>query len=565
MKFSEIQYVRPDLDLIKQQAEQTIQAINRATSAQEQINAFNAYNKMYGDLSTMKALVHIRSETNTEDPFYNAEREFFNHANPILDQIDQQIGQALSSSRFRTELEKEFGTVIFANYDIAARTISPKITELIQEENRLVRAYQSLNASATAEFQGETIPLQKLGFYKQHTDRGVRRSAYEAEGKFYDAHRDEYDQIYDDLVKNRTAQAKCLGHENYLPLGYDRMGRNCYGKAELQAFRAQIIEDVVPRVRQIKAAQASRLGVDCLKFYDDILLFPDGNAAPEGTPEEIIEAGKHAYTHLSPETAAYAKVLFGNEMIDVLPRKGKVSGGYCVEIYNHKSTFIFANFNGTSADADVLIHEGGHGFAFYRSMLQENRPPQLLVPMADGRETHAMTMEFLLSDYYPLFFGENAKKYEIGHCETSFAHIPYMCLVDEFQQVMYEEPHLTPRERNQIWLDLERKYRPWNDFDQLPFYGRGAGWQRQLHIYQHPLFYIEYALAQIVALQFWFLRQKDAQDAWDRYLAFVDKGGTRTFDSLVKESGLKIPYEPGCLKMVGESVATWLTTYPWPS
>ena len=185
--------------------------------------------------------------------------------------------------------------------------------------------------------------------------------------------------------------------------------------------------------------------------------------------------------------------------------------------------------------------------------------------MADGRETHAMTMEFLLSDYYPLFFGENAKKYEIGHCETSFAHIPYMCLVDEFQQVMYEEPHLTPRERNQIWLDLERKYRPWNDFDQLPFYGRGAGWQRQLHIYQHPLFYIEYALAQIVALQFWFLRQKDAQDAWDRYLAFVDKGGTRTFDSLVKESGLKIPYEPGCLKMVGESVATWLTTYPWPS
>lgn len=561
MNFSEMQYVRPDLNSIQRQAKEIVQKITQANSAQEQINAFVAYNRMYGNISTMKALVHIRSETNTEDPFYNAEREFFNQSNPILDQIEQQIGQALSGSRFRAELETTFGKVLFTNYDIAANTNSAKITELIQEENRLIRAYQSLNASAVVKFQGEPIPLQKLGFFKQSTNRSTRRAAYEAEGQFYNAHQEEYDQIYDDLVQNRTSQARFLGHKNYLQLGYDRMGRNCYRQEELTAFRAQIVDDVVPRIKQIKDAQAKRLGVDSLKLHDDALLFPDGNAAPVGTLEDIIEAGKKAYTDFSPETAAYAEVLFGNGMIDAIPRKGKVSGGYCVEIYNHKSTFILANFNGTSADADVLIHEGGHGFAFYRSMVQKNRPPQLLVPTADGRETHAMTMEFLLSDYYPLFFGKNARKYEIGHCEASFTHIPYICQVDEFQHVMYKQPRLTPAERNQVWLELEKKYRPWSDFDQLPFYSRGAGWQRQLHIYQHPLFYIEYGLAQVVAFQFWNLYRKDKQDAWERYLTFVDKGGTESFQDLVNQAGLKLPYEPGCLKEVSDAVTAWLRAH----
>lgn len=561
MNFSEIPYARPNTDAFCQAAERTIAAIESAGSAQEQLDAFAAYNKLYGNVSTMKALVHVRSETDTEDPFYICERNFFNKANPVLDQADLRVVQALMRSRFRPELEQTLGSTLFANYEIAARAAAPEIVELMQEENRLTRAYQSLAASATADFQGKTLPLQKLGFYKQSPDRAVRRAAYQAEGEFYDAHREEYDQIYDDLVKNRTAQAKRLGYENYLPLGYDRMGRNCYGQEKLAAFREQIVREIVPLVAEIKAAQARRLGVDKLKFHDDTILFPGGNALPKGTPEEIIEAGRRAYTDFSPETAEYAKVLFGNEMIDVLPRKGKAPGGYCVEIYDEKSTFIFANFNGTSADTDVLVHEGGHGFGFYRSMIQKGRPPQLLVPTADGRETHAMTMEFLLSDYYPLFYGENAQQYELEHCETSFTHIPYMCQVDEFQHIIYEQPGLTPEERNRTWLELEKKYRPWNDFDALPFYGRGAGWQRQLHIYQHPLFYIDYSLAQIVAFQFWFLWQTDKQEAWRRYLSFLDKGGTENFEELVSGAGLKLPYEPGCLKDIGQAVMEWLRAH----
>lgn len=558
MKFSEMPYTRPNLEEAEQQAEQTIRAIERAGCAQEQAAALAAYSKTFGTLSTMRALVHIRSEADTEDPFYRQEREFFNQANPIFDQTEQRIGQALLRSKYSAELERICGKTLFRNYETAARTTAPEILELMQEENRLVNEYQRLNASATVSFRGRTLPMQKLGFYKQSLDRGVRKEAWEAEGGFYDAHREQYDRIYDDLIRNRTEQGRRMGYKNYLPLGYDRMGRNCYGPNALAAFRAQAVRDIVPLVVKIKKAQAKRLGLDALSLWDDGILSPGGNATPTGTADEIIEAGRQAYGSLSPETANYAKVLFGNEMIDALPRSNKVSGGYCVEIYDHKSVYIHANFNGTSSDVDVLFHEGGHGFAFYRSMLQKDRLPQLLVPTADGRESHAMTMEFLLSDYYPLFFGENAKKYELEHCAASFTQIPYMCQVDEFQHIMYEQPTLTPEQRSRIWLELEHKYRPWLDFGTLPFYSRGAGWQRQLHIYQHPLFYIDYALAQIVAFQFWFLFQADRQDAWNRYLAFVDKGGTETFEQLVLGAGLRLPYDPGCLKDVGSAVIRWM-------
>ena len=127
---------------------------------------------------------------------------------------------------------------------------------------------------------------------------------------------------------------------------------------------------------------------------------------------------------------------------------------------------------------------------------------------------------------------------------------------------MYENPDLTPAQRNETWLKLEKKYRPWMDFEDLPFVSRGAVWQRQLHIYLNPLYYIDYCMAQTVAFQFWIASMKDRQDAWQRYLAFVDKGGTETFDKLVAAAGMKVPYAPGCIKEIGTAISDWIDKNP---
>ena len=441
--------------------------------------------------------------------------------------------------------------------EISVRCMKPEIMELMQEENKLTSEYQKLYASATVEWQGETLPLPKLGPFMQDPDRAVRKAAYEVRGQWFEDHREQLDELYDKLVKNRDAQGKAMGYENFIPLGYDRLGRNCWGPKECAAFRDQIVKDLVPIVARVKEDQAKRIGVDQMKIYDDALMFPDGNAKPQGTPDEILAAGREMYHALSPETKEFIDFLYDGELLDVLSKEGKAPGGYCTDFAAYKAPFIFSNFNGTSGDVDVLTHEAGHAFAFYRAA-RKGYLSSLMSPTMEGCETHSMSMEFLTAPWHEKFFGPQTRKYEIGHCEDSLIFIPYGCMVDEFQHIMYQRPELTPDERNRIWLELEKKYRPWIDFEDLPFYSRGAGWQRQLHIYECPFYYIDYCLAQTVALQFFTASLRDWPDAWRRYLALVNEAGCKTYPGLVAAAGFESPFVPGTMKKLAEAVGAWV-------
>lgn len=557
MKFSEMPYSRPDMEVLAAATTQTLEAMKAAPNAAGQIAAYDAYEKKMQTAGTMQQIAYIRHTINTKDEFYNAENDYMDEIGPKLQELSHRVNTALLESPYRAELERHYGALMFKNLEIAARSFSPAIVELMQEENKLVSEYQNLYASATVEFDGKTMPLPLLGPYKQDPDRAVRKAAYEADAKFFDSHREELDTLYDKLVKVRDAQAKKMGLPNYIPLGYDRMGRNCYTAKDVAAFRDQIAEEMVPIVAKVKEAQRRRIGVEKLAFYDEPISFADGNAVPEGTPDEILAAGKKMYQELSPETAEFIDFMFENELFDVLSRDGKAPGGYCTEIADYKSPFIFSNFNATAGDVDVLTHEAGHAFEDYRAFKQE-LPSLLHSPTIEACECHSMSMEFLTAPWHHLFFGKQTDKYELGHCEDALVFIPYGCMVDEFQHKVYENPGMTPEQRNELWLSLEKKYRPWIDFDNLPFYSRGGGWQRQLHIYEVPLYYIDYCMAQTVAFQFWNLSRENYAEAWKRYMTFVDKAGTATFAELVESAGLKVPYHAGCIKEIGESISRWL-------
>lgn len=557
MKFSEMPYSRPDMEALAAATTQTLEAMKATPNAAGQIAAYDAYEKKMQTAGTMQQIAYIRHTINTKDEFYNAENDYMDEIGPKLQELTHRVNTALLESPYRAELERHYGALMFKNLEIAARSFSPAIVELMQEENKLVSEYQNLYASATVEFDGKTMPLPLLGPYKQDPDRAVRKAAYEADAKFFDSHREELDTLYDKLVKVRDAQAKKMGLPNYIPLGYDRMGRNCYTAKDVAAFRDQIAEDMVPIVAKVKEAQRRRIGVEKLAFYDEPISFADGNAVPEGTPDEILAAGKKMYQELSPETAEFIDFMFENELFDVLSRDGKAPGGYCTEIADYKSPFIFSNFNATAGDVDVLTHEAGHAFEAYRAFKQE-LPSLLHSPTIEACECHSMSMEFLTAPWHHLFFGKQTDKYELGHCEDALVFIPYGCMVDEFQHKVYENPGMTPEQRNELWLSLEKKYRPWIDFDNLPFYSRGGGWQRQLHIYEVPLYYIDYCMAQTVAFQFWNLSRENYAEAWKRYMTFVDKAGTATFAELVESAGLKVPYHAGCIKEIGESISRWL-------
>ena len=557
MKFSEMPYARPDMEKVKAELNACAEKIRTADSVEAQIAAFDEASELSKDLMTTGSIAYVRNTINTADEFYDGEREFFDQAGPELEESLQAVNIALLDSPCRKELEAHYGSLLFKNLEISRRSFKPELIPLMQEASKLEAQYQKLYAGLTVEFDGQTMPLPMLGKYKESPDRAVRRAAFEAEGKVFDANREELDEIYDKLVKNRNAQGRMLGYDNYIQLGYDRLGRNCYGAKELQEFRDQIATDLVPIIAEVKEAQRKRIGVDRLCIYDDKFRFSDGNAKPEGTAEEILAAGKAMYQDLSPETREFIEDMFDGDMFDVLSRDGKAPGGYCTSFPTYKMPFIFSNFNGTSDDVDVLTHEAGHAFAFYRAM-HSDVDPNLQQPTIEACECHSMSMEFLTQDYHKNFFGKNTAKYELAHCEDSLDFIPYGCMIDEFQHRMYENENLTPEQRNAVWEELEHKYRPWLDMDNLPFYGRYSHWQWKLHVYLHPLYYIDYCMAQTVAFQLWTLSLKDKDAAWKKYLAFVDAAGTKTFAELCHSAGLRVPYEQGTIRDIGAGIRDWL-------
>lgn len=557
MKFSEMPYKRPDLEGLLNRLEEAAKRFEGATSAKEQLAILRESEEMSSHFWTMATIASIRNSIDTRDEFYDAEQAFFDEVSPRIAEKSQLLSIAMVNSKFRPELEKVLGEVSFINTEMEIKSFSPEIVGLMQEENALTSEYQKLYASAKIDFDGKTVTVAQLGSYKQSPDRAVRKAAVEAEGRFFDENREKFDEIFDKLVKNRTEQAKKLGFESFVELGYLRRQRNCYGPAEVATFRRQIIEDIVPVVDKIKAEQKARIGVDTLKFYDNGFIFPDGNPTPKGTPEELLAAGRQMYTEMSPETAEFIDMMFENELFDVVAKEGKAPGGYCTEIADYRCPFIFSNFNGTSGDVDVLTHEAGHAFAAFMSYKYIDWA-MIRQPSMEGCETHSMSMEFLTSPWHHLFFKEDTAKYERAHAEDALIFLPYGTMVDHFQEIVYSHPELTPEERNAEWARLEKIYRPYIDFEGIPFYGRGAGWQRQLHIYLYPFYYIDYCMAQAMSLEFFDLFLKNPKQAWNTYLDFVKLGGTKTFVGLIEAVGMKSPLEEGTLKEVANTLDKWL-------
>lgn len=556
MKFSQMEYKRPDLAVVLQSYEEITGRFPQCGSAKEQMELIGRHEKLSGHFHSMSAIVYILNSIDTADPAYREEMAFYDANSPVFEDCVQNFYRAVASSRFRKELAKETGETFFRNIEIALKTMSPAVIELRKRENALVTEYERLLASARIEFDGKTLNLSEIQKYSISPDRNVRRSAWEKTAGFFTDNTERLDEIYDELVKNRTEQAEKLGYENYVRLGYDRLGRNCYGPEEVGVYREQIARDLVPAVAQIKKNQADRLGLDGLKFHDDGCLFPDGNPAPKGGRQALVDRAKRMYHEMSPRTGEFFDFMLGNELMDLDNKKGKAVGGYCTDIADWGSPFIFANFNGTAGDVEVLTHEAGHAFASYlaRDMkLLENRTPTM-----DAAETHSMSMELFSRPWDSLFFGEETEKFHVYQLEQALSFIPYGCLVDEFQETMYENPGFTPERRKRTWAELEKKYRPWIDFDNLEFFRDGGGYQRQHHIYSFPLYYIDYCLAQTTALEFWAASEKDWNGAFSRYLSFVEKGGTKTYVELVGEAGLELPFRDGCIRKLSGEITEWM-------
>jgi len=501
-------------------------------------------------------LAYVRNSLDTEDEYYFKEVSYISETYPKVQSLFQDMVKATLETPFRKELEEKWGSLMFLNEEIELKTVSHEIVEDLQEENKLIMEYNKLMASAKINFDGKELNLSQITSYLENSNRDIRKSALLAKANWFMDNIEKFDCLFNELTKTRVEIAKKLGFKDFVELGYHRRKRNCYDSKMVAEFRKGILEYIVPVVTKFKNKQAKRINVENIKIYDINIDYLDGNAKPIGTEKELLNHAKKMYEELDKDTGEFFNIMLENELLDVSTRSGKMVGGYCINFEEYKLPFIFANFNGTSRDIDVLTHEAGHAFASY--MAKDISPSVLKQYTFDIAEIHSMAMEFLTWNWMDGFFGEQTQKYYESHLESSLTSLPYMSMVDEFQHMIYEKPNMSEKERNNCWLELENKYRPWLDFENIPFYDEGRRWQEQTHIYKTPFYYIDYALARVIALYFWADAQEDHQKAWEKYKKLVSYAGTKTFLELIEEVGLPNPFIAENLKVIATSVEKWI-------
>ncbi|PLS06364.1 M3 family oligoendopeptidase [Neobacillus cucumis] len=558
MSFENYTYVRPNLEEVKTKFDKVLAGFKNADSVESQSRFMDEINQLRNDLGTMFNLCYIRHSIDTNDEFYKDEQDFMDEIQPEVEGLVTKYYQALVESKFRPELEKKWGTQLFALAEGQLKTFKPEIVSLLQKENRLSTEYTKLLASAKIEFEGEERTLAQLDPYTESKTRDMRKRASEAKFGFFAEHEEQLDRIYDDLVKVRTEIAKKLGFKNFVELAYYRMMRTDYDAEMVANFRNQVKDFIVPIATKLKERQKERIGVEQLKYFDEGFNFQSGNAVPKGDSQWIIENGQKMYEDLSKETGVFFSYMQENNLMDLVAKKGKAGGGYCTFIENYKAPFIFSNFNGTSGDIDVLTHEAGHAFQVYSSRHFEI--PEYYWPTYESAEIHSMSMEFFTWPWMELFFKEDTDKYKFTHLSGALLFLPYGVSVDEFQHWVYENPTATPVERKRQWREIEKKYLPHKDYDGNGYLEKGGFWQRQGHIYNSPFYYIDYTLAQICAFQFWKRSIENREEAWADYVKLCNLGGSLSFTKLVEAANLISPFEDGCVESVVGAIEKWLNS-----
>ena len=556
MKFNEYKYEHLDLEKIKKEFSELIESFEKAENVEGQVNAFDEIIKLRNHIETMQTLVSVRHSIDTNDEFYDKENEYMDEISPILFGFTNDFYKALVNSKFKDELIQKYGKFLFDLAENTLKTFSPEIIPDAQEENRLSSKYSKLIASAKIDFDGKELNLSQMVPYTQSKDRNVRIEAAKKVAQFFAENQDEFDNIYDSLVKVRTRMAQKMGYKNFVEFGYKQLSRLEYDAKMVEGYRKQVLENIVPLHTELRERQGKRLGVDKLKFYDEAIKFNSGNADPHGSPEWILNNGKTMYKELSKETDEFFTFMTENNLLDLLSKKGKMSGGYCTYIPEHKAPFIFANFNGTSHDIDVLTHEAGHAFQVYQSRGFE--VPEYLWPSYEACEIHSMSMEFLTWPWMDLFFENDTDKYKFIHLSEALLFIPYGVTVDEFQHWVYENPEATPKERREKWIEIEKKYLPTRDYGEIEELKNGIFWFRQGHIFSSPFYYIDYTLAQVCAFQFWIKSRENREKAWKDYLNLCKLGGSKPFFELMKSANLKNPFEEGTLAFVIPKIKEYL-------
>ncbi len=540
--------IAPNYDDLAAKYRELETELGAALSGEAAANVVDRWDTLRREIETWSALVQLRFNQDTTNEHHKRDREYCDELTPRLIDLDVRIKRALLSHPQRASLESRYGRQAFALWEADVMSFDPVIEQDLVSEAKLGAEYNELTAGAKLSFRGETYNLSGIVKFREDADRPTRHDAEAVRWQWYADHRGALDRIYDDLVRLRHGMALKLNFRDYVELGYKRMKRVDYTQHDVEQFRAEVREHLVPLAAELRRKQAGNLGVEKLMFWDDAIHDVQGNPAPHGDHDWMVARAIEVFDAMGPELGSFFRLMVEAKLTDLKNREGKAGGGFCTAFPSYGLPFIFANFNGTKHDVEVFTHEMGHAYQAYASRQQPL--VDYLWPTYESCEIHSMGLEFLTWPHMEKFFEEDAERFRRIHLTQGLLFIPYGVAVDHFQHLVYTRPEATPAERHAMWQEMERMYLPWRDYGDLPHVAKGGFWQFQRHIYLSPFYYIDYTLAQTCALQLWVRSQQDPAGTLTAYNVLCARGGEAPFQELARSAGLISPFQPGCLKDV---------------
>lgn len=513
--------------------------------------------KWMEDASELEAVVsedanwrQIRMTCDTENKELEQAFTFFvMEIQPHIQSYADKLNRKLIESPFTKELDHE-------KYFTYLRNIKKNI-ELFREENIplnselsvLAQQYGVVAGKMTIQIDGKEYTLQQASKFLENPDRALREEVYKkiSERRLQD--KDVLNQMFSSLVHKRNQVALNAGFNNYCDFRFRELGRFDYTKEDCFQFHDAVEQTVIPLVNEIYEKKKKKLNVETLRPWD-IDAEPKGIVPlnPFHTGEELLQKTLTCLDEIDPFFADCIRQMEKMHRLDLESRKGKAPGGYNCPLPETGAPFIFMNAAGQMADVTTIIHEGGHAVhSFLTHPLQLTAFKEYPMEIA---EVASMSMELFSMDYWDSFFDnadelKRAKEYQLERVITIF---PWIATIDKFQHWVYENPSHTEEQRAATWMQILNQFSsPVIDFSGLEIYRRYS-WQRQLHLYEVPFYYIEYGIAQLGAIGLWMQFKKNKEVALNNYIQALSLGGTKTLPQLFEAAGLKFDFSPNYVR-----------------
>lgn len=416
------------------------------------------------------------------------------------------------------------------------------------EENKLGQQYQKLTGSLTVQFRGEEKTLVQMSRYSEETDRALRQEAWTLVANRRLQERETLETLFDQLFQLRLRIAGNAGCRDYIEYAFRSKRRFDYTADDCRRFHEAVERDVMPLVRRLQAERRRQLGLPALRPWD-LAVDPLGRPPlrPFATGEELSRGAQEIFNRVDPELGAQYALLRDRRLLDLENRKGKAPGGYQAGLNECRLPFIFMNAVGLQRDVETLLHEGGHAFHSLESKDEELYAYRANVPL-EFAEVASMSMELLGNEHLEVYYSPaDAARARRNHLEGIVSILGWIATVDAFQLWLYANPGHSRPDRAKAWNDLLTRFGgdvDWSGLDAA----RAHLWHRQLHIFLHPFYYIEYGIAQLGALQVWRNARRDRGQALRDYRRGLALGGARPLPELFAAAGCRFDFSAATIQ-----------------